>query len=253
MRRESVYKAVRAAALLVCLICVMAAAVSIALPELDETAYRNLATHTVDDGSLTSQDVSDADDGKDETVSPATIAWLIVEGTHISYPVVEVDSDLPRTWYLNHDLWGEPNELGCPYLDERSNPHCRNLLVYGHHFQGTTLMFSDLADAYKPERFNAIGTATWMGVDEESTEYIPLAARRVDENFKSIQRFSFSDKDDLILWLLDFTTDADARSDDWVNLIATCTHALALVTCSDEQAGGTERTIVLFVADKGDD
>lgn len=58
-------------------------------------------------------------------------AWLIVNGTNISYPVVHYsDND----YYLTHAFDNSKNQSGCPFVDYRAK--CdgtdKNLVIYAH-------------------------------------------------------------------------------------------------------------------------
>ena len=66
-----------------------------------------------------------------KAANPNVVAWLIVPGTGISYPVVQgADND----YYLNHSFNGQYNELGAVFLDCTANPDFLddNSMIYGH-------------------------------------------------------------------------------------------------------------------------
>ena len=42
-------------------------------------------------------------------------AWIVIEGTDISFPVMQPSEDL--SWYLSHDFWGEEDDNGCIYTE----------------------------------------------------------------------------------------------------------------------------------------
>lgn len=63
--------------------------------------------------------------------NPNVVAWLIVPGTQISYPVVQ-GSD--NSYYLNHTYTGQVNKIGSAFMDAAANPNFQddNTLIYGH-------------------------------------------------------------------------------------------------------------------------
>lgn len=66
-----------------------------------------------------------------KAANPNVVAWLIVPGTGISYPVVQTDNN---DYYLNHSFNGQYNNLGAIFLDCAANPDFLddNSIIYGH-------------------------------------------------------------------------------------------------------------------------
>ncbi len=66
-----------------------------------------------------------------KAANPNVVAWLIVPGTGISYPVVQ---GTDNAYYLNHSFNGQYNELGAVFLDCAANPDFLddNSIIYGH-------------------------------------------------------------------------------------------------------------------------
>lgn len=226
------------------LLFVSALAVRFGRADMAELSYRNLGlTHSVDRDSP--ERASDTPSLTD--VNEDAIGWLEVEGTDTSYPVVQVPRDKPRTWYLTHDFWGDANEGGCPYLDTRSSPDGLHLMIYGHHIVGTDRMFGELADAYRQETFDRLGSATWKRPSRRSTRFLPLFAMRVDASFQPIQSFSFQGQTDLRRWLSRLKAQANALTPDSVKLIDSADTVMTLVTCTGPYAGMGWRTLVVFI------
>lgn len=180
------------------------------------------------------------------------IGWLEVEGTNISYPVVQAPRDKPRTWYLTHDFWGVVNEGGCPYLDTRSSPDASHLMIYGHHIVGSDQMFGELADAYRQETFDRVGAARWSRPSRGTIRFQPLLTARVDAAFQPIQTFSFEDRGEFRRWLRVLLGFADCMAPDATRRIESADSAMTLVTCTGPYAGMGWRTLVVFVASDED-
>lgn len=226
-----------------------ALAVKFGRADMAELSYRNLGlTHNVDRDSpeRVSNTPSLADINED------AVGWLEVEGTDISYPVVQVPRDKPRTWYLTHDFWGDVNEGGCPYLDTRSSPDGLHLMIYGHHIAGTDRMFGELADTYRQETFDRLGPAMWKRSSRRSTRFLPLFAMRVDASFQPIQSFSLQEHTDLRQWLDRLKAQANALARNSGKLIDSANSVMTLVTCTGPYAGMGWRTLVIFVEIEGD-
>lgn len=180
----------------------------------------------------------------DSDATAKEVAWLTVSGTPIDYPVAQASEQNPN-FYLTHDLWAQPSQIGCPYLDWRCGLSDSHAIVYGHHVGTTNLQFSPIADAWQQDRFNEIGPAT-LSAPIGTHAYLPCLALKVDKNFELIQRFSLS-TDELRAWLAELLNSASASSEQASKLCDRATKALTLATCSSVQAGQRERTLLVFV------
>ena len=49
-------------------------------------------------------------------VNPDVTGWLTIPGTNIDLPIMQADDN---DYYLSHDLYGEPDPYGLPYIDYR--------------------------------------------------------------------------------------------------------------------------------------
>ena len=169
-----------------CLLCIMASAASIALDDLRAGGSVQLERPGVDGESNGSVGW-----GRLTSSYPDIVAWLEVEGTPISLPVVQPPPEKPHDWYLSHNAEGAWDALGCPYLDTRTDVRGRNLLVFAHHRFGSDLMFSPLVGAQRKEVFDSLGSARLSMPDGTSRAFRPLCVLEVDASFQAIQRFSF--------------------------------------------------------------
>ncbi|MEY8309054.1 class B sortase [Erysipelotrichaceae bacterium 51-3] len=78
-----------------------------------------------------------------KAANPNVVAWVIVPGTGISYPVVQgADND----YYLTHTYTGAYNSWGSIFLDAAANPNFLddNSLIYGHSVSDVGGMFTSL-------------------------------------------------------------------------------------------------------------
>ena len=176
--------------------------------------------------------------------NPNQAAWLSVDGTPIDYPVAQGAEQEPG-FSLAHDLWGQPSQVGCPYLDWRCSVADTHALIYGHRVGTTDLQFSPIANAWDQGVFDALGAAT-LETRTDTKSYVPCFALKVDKSYEQIQRFSMN-RDELRSWLEDMLGEASAASPRAQDLCRHATKALTLATCASSQAGQRERTLLVFV------
>lgn len=226
-----------------CLLCIMASAASIALDDLRAGSSVQLEKPGVDGESN-----GGVGWGRLTSSYPDFVAWLEVEGTPISLPVVQPPPKKPRDWYLTHNAEGAWDALGCPYLDARTDVRGRNLLVFAHHRFGSDLMFSPLVGAQRKEVFDSLGSARLSMPDGSIWSFRPLCALEVDASFQAIQRFSFPGRSEFRSWLSDLAKEASTESEEANALVRSAERVLTLVTCSSPIPGQRWRTIIIFAA-----
>lgn len=224
----------------------MSAAVRTARVDLARVQQEQLARHS----PVTRAPSDDQHDDWSEimSINPNIKGWLTVEGTHIDSPVVQAPVSDEESWYLTHDVLDRPDPLGCPYLGSGSRSNGRRMLVFGHHLQDSTLMFSELADAWEQGAFETVGEASWALPSGRIRSYRPLAALRCDASYQAIQEQGAITVAGLRSWVRGIVANATARSRDAETLMTKATHILTLVTCSSDQAGLPWRTLVIFAA-----
>lgn len=83
-------------------------------------------------------------------INPDVVGWLHIEGTRISYPVVQ---GAGNDYYLKHLFDGTYNRAGCLFLDAGAAADLsgQNQVIYGHHMKNGS-MFYDLMN-YKEQAF----------------------------------------------------------------------------------------------------
>ncbi len=79
-----------------------------------------------------------------KAVNSDIAAWIISEGTLISYPIAASDSEEDYDYYISHLFNGIKNKLGTLFTDARNVPFKENnTIIYGHNMLNGT-MFSSL-------------------------------------------------------------------------------------------------------------
>ena len=194
---------------------------------------------------------ADAGDGIDwdglRARNPDIAAWVSVEGTPVDFPVVSPREGDPKGFYLNHDFDRNWSFSGCPYLDPRCGADGRHALVYGHHLNFDGEMFTYLRDAWRQEKFDALGDMRWSTPAEGTVSLHPAFSMSVDKSFADIQRFDFNGTAELRAWLSALSAQATAKADGCDALCAGAKRVVTLVTCSANFAGGRARTLTVFV------
>ena len=229
-------------------ICITTAAMLARQSWETENAYQNLPVQRILD-SEKGEDKKETDWKELRSQNAEVVAWLTVEGTAISYPVVQPSNNTPDDFYLRHDFWKQPQADGCPYLDRRAQAEGQHVLVFGHQLGFSDRMFSMLKDAWKPLSFSSIGTASWI-TPQEDVLFEPLCACICDQDFDLIQRFSFNDQTDMETWLDRLVQQASAQAEAARTLAEQANRVLTLVTCSNSIPGTRQRTLVVFVASR---
>ena len=81
------------------------------------------------------------------------IGWIKIDDTDVDLPVMQREGD--NSYYLKHDLDGNWDDLGLPYLDyECDIQQSRHLILYGHNMGvGDTVRFSSLQNYREPEYY----------------------------------------------------------------------------------------------------
>ena len=155
------------------------------------------------------------------------VAWIYIEDTAISYPVVQ-GSD--NSYYLKHLFNGRWNSAGCIFLDSRvdSDISDQHSIIYGHHMKDGT-MFSGLTK-YKKQSYYEEHTAGLL-ITPDCTYRIEFFAGYVTSVEDSAWKVLFESDEEFEVWL----KDAKARS--WFTSLlspAVTDRILTLSTCSYE-------------------
>ncbi len=184
-------------------------------------------------------------------INDECVAWLTVDETTISYPVVCPASGKQRDWYLSHDLYGRVNSCGTPYLDQRTDSDGQHLLVFAHHMAlGKNLLFGPVRLSYEQDVFDSLGSAHWYEPNSE-TEFKPLCSLMVDMGCQDIQVFEWSDTATMRVWLAGMLSLSSARVADAEQLASCASRVLTLSTCSSPVSGQRWRTLTIFVEVEG--
>lgn len=112
----------------------------------------------------------------EETNNPDWIGWLKIEGTSISYPVMQKKGD--GEYYLHRDFDGNYSFYGTPFLDARCTPESDNCIIYGHNINGGR-MFGAL-HAYAAADYYRAHPEIRLRVGEEKRAYQIVSVMQTD-------------------------------------------------------------------------
>lgn len=104
-------------------------------------------------------------------VNKNTVAWLVVNGTNINYPVVKYKNN---DYYLNHSFNNKYSKAGWLFMDYKNDIDTldRNTVIYAHNrIDGS--MFGTLTNTFKRSWFN-----------EKANHYISLTIENKNYVFK---------------------------------------------------------------------
>ena len=188
--------------------------------------------------------------------NPDVVAWLIVPGTEISTPVVQARQDDP-TYYLGHDVYGEPNVAGCAYVDARcrrftGSSGCECTLIAGHNLGwGSRLGLADFARFLDADYAREHAQAYLLTPD--GTIGLQVCAVDCVDGSTAESRVSFDDAGDLASWLGERAACAEVRlrsDEDMASLAGSIAEGdravFAFATCSYTR-WANERTVVYAV------
>ena len=81
-----------------------------------------------------------------QTLNEECYAWIAIEGTNMSFPLLQPSEDL--AWYLSHNFWGEDDDNGCIYTEYYNNTDFQdpNTVIYGRNTESRFGMLHQYQD-----------------------------------------------------------------------------------------------------------
>ena len=112
-----------------------------------------------------------------QTINQDIIAWIQIEGTEISYPVVK---GTDNSYYLKHTFEGKSNSAGAIFVDStnRSDFEDYNTIIYGHNMKNGS-MFGTLRKHFKDEA-SIPGKYIWICTPQKNYRYEIFSSHVVD-------------------------------------------------------------------------
>lgn len=178
------------------------------------------------------------------SINPDVVGWLSIPGTSVDCPVAKAPETDPG-YYLDHDVYGEWNWVGCAYLDAG----CSGMLtgfatvVSAHHFlDDESLGFGELARYVDREWADEHPTAVIETPSGDAFE-LDFAGAAVIRGEDPAKRTEFDGKAD---WSQYISGEMEKCATTGPGANRIDNGALVLVTCSYFNNPGNERTVVYF-------
>ena len=176
-----------------------------------------------------------------QSINPQVIGWVTIPGTAVDYPIVQAPPNDP-TFYLTHDVYGDWNFAGCPYLDaecaDGGLEESMNAVVFGHNLgYGDPSLFAAFARYVDASFAQAHRTV----LVQTPTSKIPCVVQGAAciQGDQASKRTRFSDEEDFHSWYQNQIEKCSCRTQDETEVKRTITFC----TCSYYR-WDNERTIV---------
>ena len=118
--------------------------------------------------------------------NPDVVGWMTIEDTPVDLPVLQTTDN---EFYLHHNLDGEYDAAGLPFVDyECDVKEGRHLIIYGHHMSSR---FDALAEYYEPD-FYVEHPVIQLDTLYESSLYKVVAVYAVTARTEDADYFAFN-------------------------------------------------------------
>lgn len=177
-------------------------------------------------------------------VNPNVVGWITVPGTPIDYPIVQAQESDPD-YYLKHDVYGDYNVYGCPYLDAGCKAGglfgSLNSVVCGHHMNDGS-MFASVAD-YSDMGLARSHARILVQTPEEKRVYEAQAAEIIP-GWENAKRVDFDGTADFLAYYSVRFDGCSMKLANDIEAVRNTGHVLTLCTCSYNYWSQNERTLV---------
>lgn len=125
--------------------------------------------------------------------NPDLVGWIIVDGTNISYPVVQAKNN---DYYLDRGFDGKYSGSGAIFMDYRNHvklSYNQNTVIYGHNMNSGA-MFHQLSKFFNKSFFKENGTVRIL-TDDGVYVYEIYSVSEVKATFNYIQTYFSTDEE----------------------------------------------------------
>jgi len=161
--------------------------------------------------------------------NPDIVAWIIIPGTRINYPIVK---GYDNEYYLYRLFDDESNDSGAIFVDfeSSSNLNGENNFVYGHNMLDGS-MFSDLLK-FKKESFLEENQTIFLATPARNFELRAIATLRMAGN-EPVRVFTFDTTDKFADFRDKLLSHAVAEVEDLEELRPDIRSLYSFITCED--------------------
>lgn len=157
---------------------------------------------------------------------PGIVAWIVIPGTQLDYPVMQGSNNY---YYLSYLPDGTRNRAGSVFLDYRNSPDFsdKNSLIYGH-MSNVGEMFGALRN-YRTQSFYEAHPVVNLYTSEHDYDLVLVAGYLVDSGVET-PPMSFKDEAAFASYIRDlkrrsvFRSDVEVAADDRLVCLCTCAY-----------------------------
>ena len=154
------------------------------------------------------------------------IAWILVPGTNINYPVVQGPDN---AYYLHRTFEKKDNYAGAIFMDYRVNPAFKdfNTLIYGHNMAHKT-MFTDI-EKFKEKEFFDHHDELYIFTPKQNYRGKIFSIYTTNDRSDSYDLNQFDESDrlaylDMVSKKSDFTRKMKFDGNEHIVTLSTCSH-----------------------------
>lgn len=176
-------------------------------------------------------DINQVDFSNLKEVNPDAVAWIMVDGTNVNYPVVQSgDND----YYLNHDIKKNLKASGWIFMDYRNSINLvdSNTIFYGHNLLNKTA-FGSLSNVFEEKWFK--NSNHYIVIRTENVRYVYqiFSCYYIDPEIYYLQTNFYRDSD-----YQEFLNTLKSRSKfDFGLDVSANDKIITLSTCTDDNKG----------------
>ena len=178
-----------------------------------------------------SYDIKNIDFNELKSVNSDVVAWLMVDGTNVNYPIVQNSNN---DYYLNHDITKNYKASGWTFMDYRNSVNLddTNTIFYGHNLLNKTA-FGSLASVFTDKWFNNSNHYIIVKTETMQHVYEVFSSYYIDPEVYYLQTNFYNDDD-----YQQFLNTIKGRSINNYNLDVTVNDKIiTLSTCTDDNTG----------------
>ena len=176
-------------------------------------------------------DINQVDFSDLKEMNPDAVAWIMVDGTNVNYPVVQSgDND----YYLNHDIKKNLKASGWTFMDYRNSINLvdSNTIFYGHNLLNKTA-FGSLSNVFEEKWFK--NSNHYIVIRTENVRYVYqiFSCYYIDPEIYYLQTNFYRDSD-----YQEFLNTLKSRSKfDFGLDVSANDKIITLSTCTDDNKG----------------
>ena len=159
------------------------------------------------------------------------VAWLIVDGTNINYPIVKTDNN---DYYLNHNIKKSKDSNGWTFMDYRNNINLidNNTIFYGHNLINKT-SFGSISRVFSKKWFDS-SNHNIIVVNDNGKYIYKIFSIYYSEPVTDYLQTNFYDSDEYLTFLINIKNKSKF---DFAESVSSNDKIITLSTCTDDNKG----------------